>query len=886
MSIIAGGSGLQQAGGDVLPVIVEGVPPELRRLRQWVLWRLEASAKGKRTKVPYRVDRPDRRAASTDPETWATFEAAVEAYLGGKADGIGFVFTDGDPYAGVDLDRCRDRETGELAAWAKEFLATLAGYAEVSPSGTGVKVFVRARWGDRGHKLPYRGGVVERYHAGRYFTVTGRRLPDCPGAIGEEDRSAAVAAVWAKAAPFAAAAKAGTARRLWKGKAEGANPFILNAGGGPQSWTDRELLDRMAGAANGAAIAALLRGDTGAHGGDHSAADLALCSHLWFWSGDRGRVDALFRQSGLMRAKWDERHRADGATYGRMTLDEACKGQVCGDRRPGGPAAVSGTQPDTGGQGALPWPDPLPLVEAPPVPAFPVEVLPAPLRRLVEETAWAMNTPPDLAAVPLLALAGGALANARHLRITRGHDQPPALYAVVVSPPGTAKSPVLKLLRRPLDRIQAGHLERFQREMDRWEQSDPEDRGPKPVPRRCVVSDITTESLGIVLNENPRGVVMVRDELAALVTGMNQYKGGKGSDRQTFLALWSGDPVLIDRKSEKSRRGAPLYVEDPFLGIVGTIQPDVAAGLRGEPVRGASPPDDGFLDRFLIVYPPRLPAVGETWRQVSVEAVADWDAVVERLLGLEMVREEGGRPRPFYVPLTECGRAAWERFTRAHAGEVNADDFPPHLVGAWSKLRGYAGRLALIVHYLRWACGEVRGEAVDGESLRRATALVDYFKAHARKVHAVMGADTRTPAARRVVRWITRKGRQQFSVRDAFEGLKGTYQTVEELESVLALVERRGIIRPLQTPERGGRGRPRSPVYEVHPSVLEAADAGTRGQAANGAEAICHASHASHNSQYSHNGRHTLDFANSANSANDVGSGERPAAAAGDEMAF
>src|SRR6185369_303459 len=96
-------------------------------------------------------------------------------------------------------------------------------------------------------------------------------------------------------------------------------------------------------------------------------------------------------------------------------------------------------------------------------------------------------------------------------------------------------------------------------------------RGPRPVLKRCVVSDVTTESLGIILCENPRGVVMIRDELVGLVAGMNQYKGGRGHDRQVYLALWSGDTIVIDRKSDKSRQGAPLYVTDPFAAIVGGI---------------------------------------------------------------------------------------------------------------------------------------------------------------------------------------------------------------------------------------------------------------------------------------------------------------------------
>ena len=96
--------------------------------------------------------------------------------------------------------------------------------------------------------------------------------------------------------------------------------------------------------------------------------------------------------------------------------------------------------------------------------------------------------------------------------------------------------------------------------------------GPRPTLRRCIVADATMESLALVLEENPRGLVMPRDELMELVASMNQYKGGKGYDWQIILKLSHGEPISIDRKSDKSRAGAPLYVPRPFTAIVGGLQ--------------------------------------------------------------------------------------------------------------------------------------------------------------------------------------------------------------------------------------------------------------------------------------------------------------------------
>lgn len=154
------------------------VPEELRALPQWVVYKLvpKPGKPGKMDKPPFNA-RTGEAASSTDSDTWSTFEEAVHAAsLRVEYHGIGFVFSKDDPYAGVDLDDCRNAETGEIALWAREFLAILDGYAEVSPSGTGVHIIVRGSVPPAGHRRPYEGGEVEMYDWGRFFTVTGVAL--------------------------------------------------------------------------------------------------------------------------------------------------------------------------------------------------------------------------------------------------------------------------------------------------------------------------------------------------------------------------------------------------------------------------------------------------------------------------------------------------------------------------------------------------------------------------------------------------------------------------------------------------------------------------------------------------------------------------------------
>lgn len=169
-----------------LPVLPQGIPAALRSRHQWVLWRYDRTARGEWGKVPYRPDGRGK-ARSNDPATWGTFEQALARY---KADrcwaGLGFVFAADDPFCGIDLDDCVEGGEVSPAAWA--LLARLGSYAEVSPSGTGVKAVVEAVRPPG--RCTFAAGLpglpkVEVYDHGRYFALTGRRVPLVPDRIME-----------------------------------------------------------------------------------------------------------------------------------------------------------------------------------------------------------------------------------------------------------------------------------------------------------------------------------------------------------------------------------------------------------------------------------------------------------------------------------------------------------------------------------------------------------------------------------------------------------------------------------------------------------------------------------------------------------------------------
>jgi putative DNA primase/helicase len=149
-----------------LSVLPEGIPDELKKRPQWLCWKYARQGE-KWTKLPFNP-RTGRKASTTDLMTWSRFETVFDAYTGGGYDGVGFVLSSGDGYTGVDLDGCRDPESGMIAAWAAEIVRKLDSYTERSPSGKGLHIVVRGKV-PKALKRPR----IEMYSMERYLTVTG-----------------------------------------------------------------------------------------------------------------------------------------------------------------------------------------------------------------------------------------------------------------------------------------------------------------------------------------------------------------------------------------------------------------------------------------------------------------------------------------------------------------------------------------------------------------------------------------------------------------------------------------------------------------------------------------------------------------------------------------
>jgi len=284
---------------------------------------------GRITKVP--IDTYGHNASSTASHTWAHLDEARKTYESGTGEGVGFVFTRQAGITGIDLDNCRDPDSGDVDTWAQAILDRLNSYAEVSPSGAGVHILVKGSLPDGvdGKKKTLKGdgyrqdAAVEIYSASRYFTMTGNHLAQYPATV--ESRQDELQALYSEVFGPAGPDTRQITRKAQDGRQDKPTGEVKRDTTPAGGLSDKAVIARMLGSANAGEIERLLAGDVTAYGGDDSAADLALCNHLAFWTGkNRQQMDRIFRSSGLMRDKWDEKR--GSTTYGERTISAAIEG--------------------------------------------------------------------------------------------------------------------------------------------------------------------------------------------------------------------------------------------------------------------------------------------------------------------------------------------------------------------------------------------------------------------------------------------------------------------------------------------------------------------------------------------------------------------------------
>ena len=443
---------------------------------------------------------------------------------------------------------------------------------------------------------------------------------------------------------------------------------------------------------------------------------------------------------------------------------------------------------------------------------FPSKELPQPLADYIEQLSEEMRCDASFVALPLLAGLGAAIGNRTILRLKKSWRVPSTLWCVVVAGSGSVKSAPAKKALEPLDKHQMRLLKAYDKAMSEYEKQMIEyekdlaeykkskenlpvpERPVTPVLQRCIVNDTTVQALGSRLNDNPKGLLAAHDELSAWFCSFERFS--KSNDSAKWLEFYSANQSIIDRQGIGQR---PYVIPRAFVGVTGTIQPGILRKHLTSDYKSS-----GLAARLLFAMPPKIT---KQWTDFEVDEHVEQSVakIFDSLLAVEMPIDEDGNPFPATVKPDTTALELFKNYYNRHNREsVSLDE---DLGAAYAKLEEVAARLALVIHCVRFALGEVNSlYSLDVASMAAGIELTEWFKQEARRVYAVLADDDIAFENRQVIQWIETQGRP-VTVRDVYRAHRNKFQSQEEVELLLTKMVREGVASSeTGTPtEQGGR---------------------------------------------------------------------------------
>lgn len=497
------------------------------------------------------------------------------------------------------------------------------------------------------------------------------------------------------------------------------------------------------------------------------------------------------------------------------------------------------------------WPEPHPLpTELLPVQAFSFDLLPEAFRAWVEDIATRMQCPPDFPAVGAMVALASLVGRQVGIHPKRHDDWLviPNLWGAVIGRPGIMKTPALREPLRPLQRLEVKAKERFEAEHQDFEArkmvaavakkegeaairkalKDRADavavatelvsQSPEtPVRRRYLVNDSTVEKLGALLNENPNGLLVYRDELVGLLRNLD--KEGQEGARAFYLEAWDGGGRFT---YDRIGRGT-LDIVSATVSVIGGIQP----GRLGEYLRGAvrgGADDDGLMQRYQLAV---WPDVSSEW--INVDRWPDTPArqlayaVFERLDDFDPSQsgaEHDGDDK-HAIPFLRFSEEAQGRFNDWRAAlerKIRSGEEHPAVEAHLAKYRSLVPSLALLIHLADHEQGSVGLDA-----LQRAICWSVYLESHTRRIYGV-AVQPDLAAARALAKKILDGAvGDGFALRDVYRnGWSGLSEREDARLAVGALLDL-DCLREERHPT-AGRNATR---YRINPKILKGARKGT-----------------------------------------------------------
>ena len=345
---------------------------------------------------------------------------------------------------------------------------------------------------------------------------------------------------------------------------------------------------------------------------------------------------------------------------------------------------------------------------------LPVDGLSPNATEMLRKVASSLQCPVDIALSAMFATVGVAMG--KRVIIDDGkYRNYPCLWVCVVAPSGSNKSTPIRFFLQPLKDRDSYNYGVYREELRAYRQAG-DDKGDKPVFKQYVISDSTPEARNQVLSVNPNGILLYRDELKGMIDDFCRY--AKSGELSQMLSMFDSDTIVVNRKSDE-----PLLIKDPFMSIIGSIQPSVLVDTFGND----NMMNNGFNQRWLFCYPES--GMPEMYNDVSIpqSVISDWKDFIYNLIMYDFSVMGGKR----YIR-GEAKRVYIDYYNSLQIKKASADDY---LSSVYSKLQ---------IHVIRWAgVAHILGNSptsidITPEEMEYSVRCMDYFERCALKVYRML----------------------------------------------------------------------------------------------------------------------------------------------------
>ena len=360
-------------------------------------------------------------------------------------------------------------------------------------------------------------------------------------------------------------------------------------------------------------------------------------------------------------------------------------------------------------------------------PSFPLEIFPKAIRDIIEALEEYENYNVDFTAASFLTVFAAAMGNTWSVRFMTGWVSRPIIYMVLVGSPSCGKTPPLQQAVAPLLKLDGEYDMIYCKEMEtyrRWERMSAKQREKHSLPeemkmpqRKChVVVDSTVEALIGALRDNPRGVLIYKDEIDSLLSNFNRYNS---SDEGYFLSLFSGTPFKYSRKSNNEH----IFLANPYCSIIGTTQP----GRLGEQF-GGKRMMNGFSSRFLKVYPEidKMPSWNDTAMPDGV--LEEWERIIRKVVAATPSTDQEGKATSIELLFSQESKLRIIQWKDEVNNKVYAETDSDAVRALCGKLETYLVRFCLVIQIMHGICGESGMDEIEPRTAELAIRLTEYFR--------------------------------------------------------------------------------------------------------------------------------------------------------------